>query len=64
MAFKSAACAEKVASWNSAPDPVDPVDPGKVAQGPQLPTPLHSRRALGCRKLNTVKKYAKIKIIS
>ena len=38
------ACAQKVTSRNSA---AAAQDPGKVAQGPQLPTPLHSRRGPG-----------------
>ena len=61
LALKSAACHQKVTSRNSAPEipgspwiaadrPGSPriaADPGKVAQGPQLPTPLHSRRGPG-----------------
>ena len=45
--LKSAACAQKLTSRNSSVDPGNPANPGKVAQGPQLPTPLHSRRGPG-----------------
>ena len=50
------ACAQKVTSRNSAA--AAPAVPGahngpKVAQEPQLPTPLHSRRGPGCREFRT-----------
>ena len=50
MALKYATCAQKVTSRNSAPAAPAAAaadNPGKVAQEPQLPTPLHSRRGPG-----------------
>ena len=44
MDLKYATCAQKETSRNSAPRAAYP---HKVAQEPQLPTPLHSRRGLG-----------------
>ena len=47
LALKSAACAQDLASRNSSADPGYPGYPGKVALGPLLATPLHSRRGQG-----------------
>ena len=47
LALRSAACAQDLASRNSSADPGYPPDPVKVALGPLLRTPLHSRRGLG-----------------
>ena len=52
-ALKSAACHQKVACRNYPANPADPADPpnppdpAEVRLGPQLPTPLDSRRGPG-----------------
>ena len=47
MALKYCACIQKMTSRNSAPAAPSAVYPPKVAQEPQLPTSLYSRRGRG-----------------
>ena len=47
MALKSTTCAQKVASRNHSANPANPANRHEVRLGPQLPTPVHSRRGLG-----------------